>query len=152
MCNATNHYGEVKDFDKLETLLTELRELHEEFKEREVREKFAMALYNAAICLSDIKCEYTHIILEAYTERYYLPVEPQRTYQKYLETLAIDLSSNGIIELHAKGEEYLTQFMKTIQTYLTDEIEFTLLMNGVTEKLPENIQKAVWKIIDRLNE
>ncbi|MBU7047812.1 MAG: ATP-binding protein [Theionarchaea archaeon] len=150
--NATNDHGEVKDFDKVETLLTELRRLHEEYKERETREELASALVNATICLSYTKYEYLHIILEAYTNRYYLPEKLQRTHQKYLETLTINLVSNRMIELHAKGEEYLTQFMKTIQTYLTDETEFTLLMNEVTEKLPENIQKAVWKIIDRLNE
>ncbi len=150
--NVSWYYYEVKNFPKAERALNKLRKLHGEHKGREIKVELAKALYKAAFSLSGIEDKYLHTILEAYTYRYYLPEEPQRTHQESLETLAIDLFSNGIIELHAKGEEYLTQFMKTIQTYLTDETEFTLLMNEVTEKLPENIQKSVWKIIDRLNE
>ena len=148
--NATNYYRTEKKFDEMEKCLNELRKLHESYKDDEgVRGELAMGLVNVVNLMEGEDC-YEHLFL-LYKLRYSLPDDRNKQENiKKIENLCVEETAKRLNEEYKEynvNKENLEKFIQMIKFEL-NETDFVILMNESISKLPSNIEKQMWKLIE----
>ena len=144
LVNATRYYAEATEFSKMEECLDELRTLHREHPEKEVREELAKGLFNAMVLRPEIENHYTDLLL-LYKLKSYLPETPDK--EMRIESIKELLLTTTVEKLKKSKESAIKETLHTIKSELSD-VEFVLLMNEISDRLPWEVQKNLWKIID----
>ncbi|MBU7027025.1 MAG: hypothetical protein HXS48_08785 [Theionarchaea archaeon] len=144
LVNATGDYGKAGQFSKIEECLDKLRTLHREHPEKEVREELAKGLFNAMVLRPEIENHYTDLLL-LYKLKSYLPETPDK--EMRIESIKELLLTTTVEKLKKSKESAIKETLHTIKSELSD-VEFVLLMNEISDRLPWEVQKNLWKIID----
>ncbi|PKP59869.1 MAG: hypothetical protein CVT88_04390 [Candidatus Altiarchaeales archaeon HGW-Altiarchaeales-1] len=134
----------------MEKCLNELRKLHESYKDDEgVRGKLAMGLVNVVNLMEGEDC-YEHLFL-LYKLRYSLPDDRNKQENiKKIENLCVEETAKRLNEEYKEynvNKENLEKFIQMIKFEL-NETDFVILMNESISKLPSNIEKQMWKLIE----
>ncbi|PKP55736.1 MAG: hypothetical protein CVT89_07700, partial [Candidatus Altiarchaeales archaeon HGW-Altiarchaeales-2] len=135
---------------EMEKCLNELRKLHESYKDDEgVRGELAMGLVNVVNLMEGEDC-YEHLFL-LYKLRYSLPDDRNKQENiKKIENLCVEETAKRLNEEYKEynvNKENLEKFIQMIKFEL-NETDFVILMNESISKLPSNIEKQMWKLIE----
>ena len=132
----------------MEKCLKELRDLHDEYNEKEVREKLAIGLVNAIRAWSNSGKEYYQYLLLLYLLRYSLPNDEKKQQNVELtEILTVKETARKIENEYKKSKKRLKIFLQKVTKTLGDETEVLLLMNAVSEDLSLEVREAVWHLL-----
>ncbi|MCW7073612.1 MAG: hypothetical protein OCU20_06975, partial [Methanophagales archaeon] len=134
----------AKRFDEMEACLKDLRALHEEHPEKEVREKLASGLVNATTYK---KPDYETLLL-LYKLRFDLSDDVNKGKRiKVIEDSFMRATKERIEEIYDEDEgEHFEEFLNSLKAEIEDT-ELVLLMNEISERLDIRIQRKMWELL-----